>query len=84
MLPIEIHTHPLPGKKTFGTSPSKEIADAIHRLEIGQCFYLPYTKETYNMISTQASYAKRNTTKKFTMRKLSKDTENIIGLWRTN
>ena len=84
MLPIEIHTDPMPRKKSSGTSQSKEIANAIHRLELWQCFYLPYKKETYNILSTQATYIKRTTLKTFSIRKISKDAENIVGLWRTN
>ncbi len=84
MLPIEIHSDPIPEKKSAGTSPSKEVANAMQRLEISQCFYLPYTKETYNILSTQASFIKRKTEKRFTIRKISKDAEMIIGIWRVN
>ena len=84
MSSIEILSDPMPRKKSSGTSQSKEIANAMHRLEVWQCFYLPYTKETYNILSTQASYNKRITWKAFSIRKISKDAETIVGLWRIN
>jgi hypothetical protein len=34
MTPLEIHADPMPRKKSSGTSQSKEIANAMQRLEV--------------------------------------------------
>lgn len=84
MSTIEIHNDPIPNKRLYGQkSISSDIRDALERLETGNCFYLTYTPQVYNICSTQASYMKRRTQKNFTLRQLYKDNEKLVGVWRT-
>ena len=51
-------------------------------MEAGQCFYVPYTRKEYNKVTATASRTAKTLERKFTVRKLHKDQENIIGIWR--
>ncbi len=83
-MPYEIHNDPIPGRKTNGTAQSsrQEMLEALRKLEVNQCFYLPYSKATYNVASTNMYYVKQTEDKQFAMRRLHKDQETIIGIWR--
>ena len=81
---IEIHNDPMPAKKIMASigRPISPIGEALRRLEIGQCFYLPYSFKTLSSVSSLGQGLKNKFGKKFATRKIYKDNEALIGVWR--
>ena len=81
---IEFKNDPVPAKGTVkGKGRTKsDLSIAVERMEAGQCFYVPYTRKDYNKVGAIASRIGKELERKFTIRKLHKDQENIIGVWR--
>lgn len=82
---IEFRNDPLPAKGTAGGGKGRNKSDlsiAVERMELGQCFYIPYSRKEYNKVGATASRIGKELERKFTIRKLHKDQENIIGVWR--
>ena len=80
---IEFKNDPLPAKASRGRGRDKsDISIAIERMELGQCFYIPYSRKDYSKVGASASRIAKQLERKFTLRKLHKDQENVIGIWR--
>lgn len=81
---IEFKNDPVPAKWTIGRKrrAKSDLSIAVERMEAGQCFYVPYTRKEYNKVTATASRTAKTLERKFTVRKLHKDQENIIGIWR--
>lgn len=81
---IEFKNDPVPAKGTVGGKgrTKSDLSIAIERMEPGQCFYVPYTRKEYHKVAATTSRTAKVLARKFTVRKLHKDQENIIGVWR--
>lgn len=81
---IEFKNDPVPARRTVGGKgrTKSDLSIAVERMEAGQCFYVPYTRKEYNKVAATATRTAKALDRKFTVRKLHKDQENIIGVWR--
>jgi len=51
-------------------------------MQVGHCFYVPYTKQKLNLISSTATIIKAKTGKRFATRKIEGENETKLGVWR--
>lgn len=81
---IEFKNDPLPPRtRRVGVGREKsDLRVATERMEVGQCFYLTFNRKDYNKVAATASIVAKQQEKKFSIRKLHKDQENLIGVWR--
>lgn len=81
---IELKNDPLPARKRWygGRRPTSPIREALELMQVGHCFYVPYTKQKLNLISSTATIIKAKTGKRFATRKIEGENETKLGVWR--
>ena len=84
---ITIQNDPIPLKKTGPrTGLSGPVRHAMAQLIVGQCFYIPHSKQVYSLLGSLVNIAHKDatSTKRYTMRTIKKESgEKTIWIWRT-